>query len=146
MTNETHGLRSLSVDGNTRLITLVDQMKQERILRKCTIMGSSTTLRSYIAVISTTKDRARTCSVIVIANMFSILVGPICQLIFASIRYSGFVLIENISEVSHLFGTDLDCHFYKLRLSRHYPLRTKGRRFDEDYRWCLGKDYFRLNI
>ncbi|KAJ1354213.1 hypothetical protein KIN20_011088 [Parelaphostrongylus tenuis] len=68
--------------------------------------SSSSILRSYIAAVSATGDRARAYSVFVIANMFSILVGPICQLMFSSIRYPGFVLIEGFLKF-HIFSAPI---------------------------------------
>ncbi|KAE9418403.1 hypothetical protein Angca_009607, partial [Angiostrongylus cantonensis] len=56
--------------------------------------SSSAVLRAYLAAVSTTQDRAKAYSAFVVATMLSIVIGPICQLIFASIRYPGFVLIE----------------------------------------------------
>ncbi|KIH57190.1 hypothetical protein ANCDUO_12620 [Ancylostoma duodenale] len=38
--------------------------------------SSSTILRGYIAAVSTTEDRARAYSSIVVANMLSVVVGP----------------------------------------------------------------------
>ncbi|KAJ1354228.1 hypothetical protein KIN20_011102 [Parelaphostrongylus tenuis] len=56
--------------------------------------SSSAVLRAYVAAVSTTQDRAKAYSAFVVANMLSIVVGPVCQLIFSSIRYPGFVIIE----------------------------------------------------
>ncbi|VDM56746.1 unnamed protein product [Angiostrongylus costaricensis] len=56
--------------------------------------SSSAVLRAYLAAVSTTQDRAKAYSAFVVATMLSIVIGPVCQLIFASIRYPGFVLIE----------------------------------------------------
>lgn len=39
-------------------------------------LGSSTILRAYIAAVSTTDDRARAYSSIVVANMLSVVIGP----------------------------------------------------------------------
>ncbi|KAJ1354225.1 hypothetical protein KIN20_011100 [Parelaphostrongylus tenuis] len=59
-----------------------------------TATSSATVLRSYFAAVSTAQDRAKAYSAFAIANVLSTIVGPLCQLIFSSIRYPGFVLIE----------------------------------------------------
>ncbi|KAJ1354224.1 hypothetical protein KIN20_011099 [Parelaphostrongylus tenuis] len=59
-----------------------------------TASSSLTILRAYFAAVSTTQDRTKAYSVFAVANMLPILVVPVCQMIFATMRYPGFVLIE----------------------------------------------------
>ncbi|KAL6736104.1 hypothetical protein Aduo_006493 [Ancylostoma duodenale] len=68
--------------------------------------SSSTILRGYIAAVSTTEDRARAYSSIVVANMLSVVVGPVCQLAFSRMRYPGFVLIEGFLKF-HIYSAPI---------------------------------------
>ncbi|VDM52107.1 unnamed protein product [Angiostrongylus costaricensis] len=68
--------------------------------------SSSTILRSYFAAVSTEHDRTKAFSAFVVANMLSILVGPICQLIFSFIRYPGFVVVEGFLKF-HIYSAPI---------------------------------------
>ncbi|PAV87400.1 hypothetical protein WR25_07089 isoform A [Diploscapter pachys] len=58
--------------------------------------SSSIILRAYIVQVSSHNDRLRACSGFAAAQLLSIVAGPICQLIFAWIKYPGYSLLPNI--------------------------------------------------
>ncbi|WKX95199.1 hypothetical protein Q1695_012005 [Nippostrongylus brasiliensis] len=68
--------------------------------------SSSTILRAYIAAVSTTEDRARAYSAIVVANMLSVVFGPICQLAFANVPYPGYVVFEGFLKF-HIYSAPI---------------------------------------
>uniref|UniRef100_A0A0K0CY47 MFS domain-containing protein n=1 Tax=Angiostrongylus cantonensis TaxID=6313 RepID=A0A0K0CY47_ANGCA len=100
--------------------------------------SSSTILRSYFAAISTEQDRAKAYSAFVVANMLSILVGPICQLIFSFIRYPGFVLIEGFLKF-HIYSAPIWIatltNFVSVAII-HYMLKD-GEKFKGPEMFCL---------
>uniref|UniRef100_A0A0K0DQA5 MFS domain-containing protein n=1 Tax=Angiostrongylus cantonensis TaxID=6313 RepID=A0A0K0DQA5_ANGCA len=71
-----------------------------------TATSSATVLRAYLAAVSTAQDRAMAYSAFTIANVLSTVVGPVCQLIFASIRYPGFVIIEGFLKF-HIYSAPI---------------------------------------
>lgn len=68
--------------------------------------SSSTILRAYIAAISTLQDRARAYSAIVVANMLSVVIGPICQLAFANMPYPGYRIIDDFLKF-HIYSAPI---------------------------------------
>ncbi|PAV66895.1 hypothetical protein WR25_00389 [Diploscapter pachys] len=58
--------------------------------------SSSIILRAYIVQVSSHNDRLRACSGFAAAQLLSVVAGPICQLIFAWIKYPGYSLLPNI--------------------------------------------------
>ncbi|ETN85053.1 hypothetical protein NECAME_06600 [Necator americanus] len=68
--------------------------------------SSSTVLRAYIAAVSTTEDRARAYSAIVVANMLSVIIGPICQLAFSNMPYPGYELVKGFLKF-HIYSAPI---------------------------------------
>ncbi|KAK5981334.1 Transporter major facilitator family protein [Trichostrongylus colubriformis] len=68
--------------------------------------SSSTVLRAYIVAVSTTEDRARAYSAIAVANMISVVIGPICQLAFSNLPYPGYELIDDFLKF-HIYSAPI---------------------------------------
>ncbi|VDO78312.1 unnamed protein product [Haemonchus placei] len=68
--------------------------------------SSSTVLRAYIVAVSTTEDRAKAYSAIAVANMISIVIGPLCQLAFSNMPYPGHEIIEGVLKF-HIYSAPI---------------------------------------
>ncbi|PIO71287.1 hypothetical protein TELCIR_06813 [Teladorsagia circumcincta] len=68
--------------------------------------SSSTVLRAYMVAVSTTEDRARAYSAIAVANMISVVIGPVCQLAFTHMPYPGYEIIENLLKF-HIYSAPI---------------------------------------
>ncbi|XGW09520.1 hypothetical protein V3C99_011645, partial [Haemonchus contortus] len=68
--------------------------------------SSSTVLRAYIVAVSSTEDRAKAYSAIAVANMISIVIGPLCQLAFSNMPYPGHEIIEGVLKF-HIYSAPI---------------------------------------